>query len=398
MRLWTLTLVAMVAACGSDDGDGLAAPVSGEGGAGAGGAQGGAGAGGVQAGASGVVSGGAGQGGSAGAAPLCTPGVSVACIGPGACQGGQVCNLDGSGFGACDCGEAGKGGSGGGATGQGGAGAAGSGGAGSGGEAASGSGGQGGAGAAGAQGGAGAGGAGTGGQGGSAPVCVPEQGNDNKNQTCGDCSKYATTPVLNALPATLGLSSVSGDVSVTIKSGSVSQSQDVRTNITEDCRVYVGQVGFVGEIHIGLSTLPGEPDNATANVYLSPNPSNPCGGPPTGSFFVMSGTYDNASGTQSQASIGCEPLGNFSSDCPLISDSDVLVCAKCDKGQTDTACPEKVKGITDKIKAMSVGLFARAMQARMSNLGNMKCSAVPAAIDGTITTCDVPWMPVELLQ
>lgn len=37
MRLWTLALVAMVAACGSDDGDDLAAPVSGEGGAGAGG-------------------------------------------------------------------------------------------------------------------------------------------------------------------------------------------------------------------------------------------------------------------------------------------------------------------------------------------------------------------------
>lgn len=34
----------------------------------------------------------------------CTPGASVACIGPNQCQGFQVCEADGAGFGACDCG------------------------------------------------------------------------------------------------------------------------------------------------------------------------------------------------------------------------------------------------------------------------------------------------------
>ncbi len=38
-------------------------------------------------------------------ASLCTKGATQACVGPGACQGGQVCLEDGSGFGPCDCGE-----------------------------------------------------------------------------------------------------------------------------------------------------------------------------------------------------------------------------------------------------------------------------------------------------
>jgi hypothetical protein len=35
----------------------------------------------------------------------CGVGETRACIGPGACQGGQACLPDGSGFGACDCGS-----------------------------------------------------------------------------------------------------------------------------------------------------------------------------------------------------------------------------------------------------------------------------------------------------
>jgi hypothetical protein len=41
----------------------------------------------------------------AGAMTVCTPGASVACTGPGGCAGGQVCNANGSAFGACDCGS-----------------------------------------------------------------------------------------------------------------------------------------------------------------------------------------------------------------------------------------------------------------------------------------------------
>lgn len=37
--------------------------------------------------------------------PLCTPGETRECVGPGACRGGQSCLMDGSGFSACDCGE-----------------------------------------------------------------------------------------------------------------------------------------------------------------------------------------------------------------------------------------------------------------------------------------------------
>jgi hypothetical protein len=40
---------------------------------------------------------------SEGASPLCSPGSSVACAGPGACAGYQVCNDGGNGFGVCNC-------------------------------------------------------------------------------------------------------------------------------------------------------------------------------------------------------------------------------------------------------------------------------------------------------
>lgn len=43
-------------------------------------------------------------GGDAGSSGACTPGQSVACVGPGGCQGGQVCRADGEGFEACECG------------------------------------------------------------------------------------------------------------------------------------------------------------------------------------------------------------------------------------------------------------------------------------------------------
>jgi hypothetical protein len=34
---------------------------------------------------------------------LCAPGSTQACVGVGACQGGQACLSDGSGFGPCEC-------------------------------------------------------------------------------------------------------------------------------------------------------------------------------------------------------------------------------------------------------------------------------------------------------
>jgi hypothetical protein len=35
---------------------------------------------------------------------VCTTGETRACVGPGACKGGQACSPNGQGFGACDCG------------------------------------------------------------------------------------------------------------------------------------------------------------------------------------------------------------------------------------------------------------------------------------------------------
>lgn len=35
----------------------------------------------------------------------CLPGEGRACVGPGGCSGGQVCNADGMSLGPCDCGE-----------------------------------------------------------------------------------------------------------------------------------------------------------------------------------------------------------------------------------------------------------------------------------------------------
>jgi hypothetical protein len=40
------------------------------------------------------------------ATTVCTPGDTKACVGPGACAGGQVCSADGRSYGACDCGGA----------------------------------------------------------------------------------------------------------------------------------------------------------------------------------------------------------------------------------------------------------------------------------------------------
>jgi hypothetical protein len=40
----------------------------------------------------------------ASAAGACVPGATQTCIGPAACNGGQSCLADGSGFGPCDCG------------------------------------------------------------------------------------------------------------------------------------------------------------------------------------------------------------------------------------------------------------------------------------------------------
>ena len=40
----------------------------------------------------------------------CVPGVTQACVGPGACNGGQACLADGSGFAPCDCGTGTNGG------------------------------------------------------------------------------------------------------------------------------------------------------------------------------------------------------------------------------------------------------------------------------------------------
>lgn len=37
-------------------------------------------------------------------APICVPGSTQACVGPGACRGGQACLPNSSGYGPCDCG------------------------------------------------------------------------------------------------------------------------------------------------------------------------------------------------------------------------------------------------------------------------------------------------------
>jgi hypothetical protein len=45
---------------------------------------------------------------SGGSAPGCVPGATQACVGPGACAGGQACAPDGKAFGPCDCGGVAK--------------------------------------------------------------------------------------------------------------------------------------------------------------------------------------------------------------------------------------------------------------------------------------------------
>jgi hypothetical protein len=45
-----------------------------------------------------------GPGASGGSSAVCVPGTTQACVGVGACAGGQACTTDGSGYGACECG------------------------------------------------------------------------------------------------------------------------------------------------------------------------------------------------------------------------------------------------------------------------------------------------------
>jgi formylglycine-generating enzyme required for sulfatase activity len=47
-----------------------------------------------------------GTGGQAGASGVCVPGQSIACVGPGVCDGWQVCSADGRSYGECLCGPA----------------------------------------------------------------------------------------------------------------------------------------------------------------------------------------------------------------------------------------------------------------------------------------------------
>jgi hypothetical protein len=134
-----------------------------------------------------------GSGGEAGSSNgrVCTPGSTQACVGPAACNGGQSCAFDGSGWSPCDCGSAGAGQAGGSAQAgqsQGGSAQAGKGGSGPAGAA------QGGAGSAqagAAQGGAGSGPAGAAGQGGGA-AGMAATGDDSvcltmKGQQCQTC-------------------------------------------------------------------------------------------------------------------------------------------------------------------------------------------------------------------
>lgn len=86
MRLWSVWLVAGLVGCSGTDGSLFKA-----------GAQPDSDAGPATGGAKGV----------GGAAPVCSPGDTRECVGPGACRGAQSC--DASGWGGCDCGSGGAG-------------------------------------------------------------------------------------------------------------------------------------------------------------------------------------------------------------------------------------------------------------------------------------------------
>ena len=45
------------------------------------------------------------SGDKAAATTACFPGATQSCLGPGACQGAQICAANGTAFGACDCGS-----------------------------------------------------------------------------------------------------------------------------------------------------------------------------------------------------------------------------------------------------------------------------------------------------
>lgn len=127
-----------------------------------------------------------GQGGESGSSSgrVCVPGSTQTCVGPGACDGGQSCAFDGSGWGPCDCGSGGT------SSGSGGTGTAGTGdvpiGGSAGSGAVSGASGQSGAGT------AGTGTAGTGGTGGTAGTAGTGAGGNLPDSACptsGTCEK-----------------------------------------------------------------------------------------------------------------------------------------------------------------------------------------------------------------
>lgn len=130
-----------------------------------------------------------GPGGSNGQAggptPACTPGTTQVCVGPAACDGGQSCLPDGSGYGECNCGEGGQAG----ASGEGGSGEGGA----SAGASGEGGGGEGGA-SAGASGKGGSGGKSQGGKGGTAGQSGGGQGGASGKAGGGGSSGGATSP------------------------------------------------------------------------------------------------------------------------------------------------------------------------------------------------------------
>jgi hypothetical protein len=362
---WFVLPLALVA-CDADGDfrgeDGAVAGTAGTSGQGGGQAAGGS-AGKGQAGVSGAAGqGGAASGtsGAAGAPMVCSPGQSIACVGPSGCQGGQPCKSDGSGYEACDCGQAGASGS----AGAGGAGAGGAGGAGQAG------GGSGGGGSGGSQGGS-SGEAGAGGQ--------PVGGSSGQGGEAGAAGS-AGAASCDCSPASLPLTqSPEGEK---VQTGPVMSTYCPEgSHPSASPRICTLDFDTAGA-SLGISTLNGGGRKVDGTLVLRVQKmpaSVPMGAvnvPMTISLGTLAGsdcvTSDyavvkvNATFPPPSSPDGCSPLGDPTSFVATYQDADIHICGKCD---IPVACAEWDAVVASEREA-ATNYWNRAIVAKLASFGS----------------------------
>lgn len=284
----------------------------------------------------------------AGGPTACVPGASVACVGPGACQGGQVCLPDGSGYGPCDCG------------------------------------------------GAGSGGGGQGGEGG-APVCPAKDEAGKVVGLCGACKESPMSVGDFSDVGELGIPITSLDdaVRIVFKKASLTQGESTTLTTAGDCSAAVAKTTFSGEIDARLAMFPNLGESITVKILFGSVDGEPCGGGELQDVPVTGlGTFAQGATALQSGAMGCSDLGAYVSECPVFDPASVTACLVCDDA-VDEKCKQRAEAAHARVTELGRFLFARAMQRYMAGLGRGQCP--PEKKDADVITCNGPsWYPVDV--